>query len=282
MSLPYRLFATPVQPKISLEFDTSNLRGVHFRPCCVEGVIGVDRPAGVLDHEGFEFGRARVERGKGDAIVGRKTALSVASAAWSAAPVRKLFDRRSADPLLGDRRAEGSGLARQQPVAASEQPSDAILFRQGRVGGRRLPWRSWAGSSGQLRGLRRLHGRLHDDHRKAFPLDCSQLAARLFGHACERRKGGAHTSSPLTTGLTITGHPIVRLWVNTKVPDLDVFVYLEEVDRRGKSTYLTEGSLRASHRRVSRAAIQGRSWAALPFSCSTRSDAAAKRRTGRS
>ena len=74
MPLPYRLFATPVQPKISLELDTSNLRGVHFRPCCVEGVIGVDRPAGVLDHEGFEFGRARVERGKGDAIVGRKTA----------------------------------------------------------------------------------------------------------------------------------------------------------------------------------------------------------------
>ncbi len=66
-------------------------------------------------------------------------------------------------------------------------------------------------------------------------------------------KALTHTSSPLATDLTITGHPLVRLWLSTGAPDLDVFVYLEEVDRGGESTYVTEGNLRASHRRVSAA-----------------------------
>ncbi len=83
-------------------------------------------------------------------------------------------------------------------------------------------------------------------------------------------KAVTHTSSPLTTDLTITGHPIVRLWVSTEVPDLDVFVYLEEVDRNGKSTYLTEGNLRASHRRVSAAPF--RDDLGLPYRSHARRD----------
>jgi predicted acyl esterase len=39
----------------------------------------------------------------------------------------------------------------------------------------------------------------------------------------------------------------------TDAPDLDVFVYLEEKDHSGKSTYITEGDLRASHRKLSQA-----------------------------
>ncbi len=66
-------------------------------------------------------------------------------------------------------------------------------------------------------------------------------------------KALTHTSSPLTADVTITGHPIVRLWLSTEAPDLDVFVYLEELDRSGKSNYVTEGNLRASNRRVSAA-----------------------------
>ena len=69
-------------------------------------------------------------------------------------------------------------------------------------------------------------------------------------------KALTHTSSPLTTGLTITGHPLVHLWLSTEAPDLDVFVYLEEADGSGKSTYVTEGNLRASHRRTSAAPFE--------------------------
>jgi putative CocE/NonD family hydrolase len=51
----------------------------------------------------------------------------------------------------------------------------------------------------------------------------------------------------------ITGHPVAHLWITTDAPDLDVFVYLEEVDSSRKSVYITEGVLRASHRNLSKA-----------------------------
>ena len=40
----------------------------------------------------------------------------------------------------------------------------------------------------------------------------------------------------------------MHLSLRTDAPDLDLFVYLEEVDEDGNSTYVTEGNLRASHR----------------------------------
>jgi putative CocE/NonD family hydrolase len=61
-----------------------------------------------------------------------------------------------------------------------------------------------------------------------------------------------YTTPPLESDMEITGHPVVHLWFVTDAPDLDFFVYLEEVDG-SKSTYLTEGNLRASHRALSEA-----------------------------
>jgi len=61
-------------------------------------------------------------------------------------------------------------------------------------------------------------------------------------------KALTYTTPPLETAVTITGHPIAHIWLRTDAPDLDVFVYLEEVNKNGKSTYITEGQLRASHR----------------------------------
>ena len=66
-------------------------------------------------------------------------------------------------------------------------------------------------------------------------------------------KALTYTSMPLEEDMEITGHPIVNLWLSTRAADLDVFVYLKEVDQTGKSTYITEGNLRASHRRQGRA-----------------------------
>jgi putative CocE/NonD family hydrolase len=61
-------------------------------------------------------------------------------------------------------------------------------------------------------------------------------------------KALTYTTPPLESDTEITGHPIADLWLATAAPDLDVFVYLEEVDVKGNSTYITEGNLRASHR----------------------------------
>jgi putative CocE/NonD family hydrolase len=66
-------------------------------------------------------------------------------------------------------------------------------------------------------------------------------------------KALTYTSPALESDMEITGHPVVHLWLNTKAPDLDVFVYLEEVDHSGKSTYITEGNLRASQRKQDQA-----------------------------
>jgi uncharacterized protein len=63
------------------------------------------------------------------------------------------------------------------------------------------------------------------------------------------QKGLTYTTPPLESDIVITGHPVVALWLSTDAPDLDIFIYLEEVDHNGKSTYITEGNLRASHRK---------------------------------
>lgn len=61
-------------------------------------------------------------------------------------------------------------------------------------------------------------------------------------------KGLSYTTPPLAADVEVTGHPVVRIWLSTDVADADLFVYLEEVDAKGASHYVTEGALRASNR----------------------------------
>lgn len=63
-------------------------------------------------------------------------------------------------------------------------------------------------------------------------------------------KGLTYTTPPLQSPLPVVGHPVVHLWLTTTAPDLDVFVYLEEVDGQGHSSYITEGNLRISNRAI--------------------------------
>jgi putative CocE/NonD family hydrolase len=63
-------------------------------------------------------------------------------------------------------------------------------------------------------------------------------------------KGFTWTSVPLAGPVEVIGHPIVHLWVTSSAKDLDAMVYLEDVDSTGRSTYVTEGVLRASHRKL--------------------------------
>ena len=66
-------------------------------------------------------------------------------------------------------------------------------------------------------------------------------------------KALTYTTEPLESSVQIIGHPVVHLWLSTGAPDLDVFVYLEEVDEEGNSMYIIEGNLRASHRALGKA-----------------------------
>jgi uncharacterized protein len=69
--------------------------------------------------------------------------------------------------------------------------------------------------------------------------------------ADEDKKLLTYTSAPLESDLEITGYPVISLFVSSSHTDGAFFVYLEDVDENGKVTYLTEGELRALHRKVS-------------------------------
>jgi hypothetical protein len=74
---------------------------------------------------------------------------------------------------------------------------------------------------------------------------------RYTDRAGEDRKLLCYTSAPLQADVSITGSPVVHLQVASTLADTAFHVYLEEVDPRGKVTYITEGILRALHRRIS-------------------------------
>jgi uncharacterized protein len=78
-----------------------------------------------------------------------------------------------------------------------------------------------------------------------------------------------YTTPPLGSDVLVTGHPVVHLWITTAAPDLDAFVYLEEVDASGKSTYITEGELRATHRKLGQAPFNN---LGLPYSTHLQAD----------
>ncbi len=60
----------------------------------------------------------------------------------------------------------------------------------------------------------------------------------------------SYTSAPLEKDTEVTGHPTVTLYLSATTADATVFAYLEDIDQNGKVTYVTEGLLRALHRKV--------------------------------
>jgi putative CocE/NonD family hydrolase len=72
-----------------------------------------------------------------------------------------------------------------------------------------------------------------------------------FGYpdmAANDAKGLTYTTAPLAADLEITGHPVAHVWMSATSKDADLFAYLEEVDGRGVSTYVSEGVIKASYR----------------------------------
>ena len=60
-----------------------------------------------------------------------------------------------------------------------------------------------------------------------------------------------YTSAPLPESMEVTGHPVFTLYVSSTADDGAFFVYIEDVDPKGRVTYVTEGMLRAIHRKLS-------------------------------
>ncbi|WP_426955615.1 CocE/NonD family hydrolase [Muricoccus radiodurans] len=79
------------------------------------------------------------------------------------------------------------------------------------------------------------------------------------------------TSGPLDTDLECTGHGIADLWLSSSEPDAAIFAYLSEIEADGAVRYVTEGLLRALHRRESPAPETYRT--AWPFRSFHRADA---------
>ena len=56
------------------------------------------------------------------------------------------------------------------------------------------------------------------------------------------------TSGRLPRNSELIGTPVARLWIASVDPDLNVYAVIEDVEPNGRSTYVTDGRLRASWR----------------------------------
>ncbi|MEE2777519.1 MAG: CocE/NonD family hydrolase [Acidobacteriota bacterium] len=71
--------------------------------------------------------------------------------------------------------------------------------------------------------------------------------------SAEDAKALTYTSAPVSEDMTLLGYPEVHLWVTSTHEDGDFFAYLEEIDADGRAHYVSEGVVRASHRKTSEA-----------------------------
>lgn len=80
-------------------------------------------------------------------------------------------------------------------------------------------------------------------------LSCSDVA--YPDRAEVDRKLLVYESAPLPADLEITGTPVTDLWITSTATDGHFFAYLEDVAPDGTVRYLSEGMLRALHRKIS-------------------------------
>lgn len=60
----------------------------------------------------------------------------------------------------------------------------------------------------------------------------------------------AFRSEPLSQDMEISGYPVLHIWVSSTHSDGAFFAYLEDEDEDGRVRYITEGQLRALHRKI--------------------------------
>lgn len=131
---------------------------------------------------------------------------------------------------------------------------------------------------------------LAEEQRTTFYLGAGTLTADrpgragtdkvAFGKPAERRAtelaapggGQSYETAPLKTDLQITGHPVMRLWLETAAGDVDTLARIEDVAPDGTTrSYQMLGQLRASHRKLAPAPYDH---AGLPWRTFAQSDVA--------
>lgn len=76
--------------------------------------------------------------------------------------------------------------------------------------------------------------------------------AHVYPDRAEKSKGLLiYESAPISGDMEITGHALAKLFLSADAEDAQIIVYLDEVDKNGNINYITEGMLRAVHRKVS-------------------------------
>jgi putative CocE/NonD family hydrolase len=85
-------------------------------------------------------------------------------------------------------------------------------------------------------------------HERLAALDTTEYYADWQGRDAAML---SYTSGALDADAEISGHPVVDLWVAASQSDAVLHVYLSEVEADGTVRYVTEGVLRALHRRES-------------------------------
>jgi uncharacterized protein len=60
----------------------------------------------------------------------------------------------------------------------------------------------------------------------------------------------SQTSAPLAADMEVTGVPTARLWISADTRDANLFAVLEDVAPDGRSTFITDGRIRASWRKT--------------------------------
>lgn len=79
------------------------------------------------------------------------------------------------------------------------------------------------------------------------------------------KRATVYQTSVLEKDTEVIGHPIVEVWISANRPDADLFVYLEDVDKKGNAMYVSEGQLRASwHQECSLEEQMGVNYSILP------------------
>jgi len=81
----------------------------------------------------------------------------------------------------------------------------------------------------------------------------TQMGMPVFHHDRqeEDKKLLVYDTPPLLQDMEITGHPVIKLFIRSTASDGQFFVYLEAVEPDGQVKLVTEGQLRAIHRKIS-------------------------------
>jgi putative CocE/NonD family hydrolase len=82
----------------------------------------------------------------------------------------------------------------------------------------------------------------------------TQVGGAFVHHPDRREENGkllVYETAPLDADTEVTGHPLLRLFVRSTAADGAFFAYLEDVDPDGRVRLITEGCLRALHRKIS-------------------------------